>query len=63
MDPKGVAKRSNGRWARNKQTADYLGVSTMTLWRWKKSAKLNFPAAAVVILSNRHHFKVMPAPR
>jgi hypothetical protein len=48
MDPKGVAKRSSGRWARNKQTADYLGVSTMTLWRWKKSSKLNFPAAAVV---------------
>jgi hypothetical protein len=48
MDPKGVGKRCNGRWARNKATADYLGVSTMTLWRWKRNPKLNFPRAAVV---------------
>jgi hypothetical protein len=48
MDPKGVGKRSNGRWARNKETADYLNISVMTLWRWKRNPKLKFPAAAVV---------------
>jgi hypothetical protein len=34
------------RWARNAQLAKYAGVSTMTVWRWKKLP--DFPPAAVV---------------
>jgi hypothetical protein len=48
MDRKGIGKRGDGRWARNKQTAEYLNISVMTLWRWKRDPKLGFPAAAVV---------------
>jgi predicted DNA-binding transcriptional regulator AlpA len=48
MDPKGVGRRGSGRWARNKQTADYLGVSAMTLWRWKNNPDLGFPPATVI---------------
>ena len=47
-DPKGVGKRSSSRWARNKDTAGYLGVSVMTLWRWKHDPTLGFPAATVI---------------
>jgi uncharacterized protein YjcR len=36
------------RWARNKQLAEYLGISVMTLHRWKRDPKLNFPAASEV---------------
>jgi hypothetical protein len=36
------------RWSRNAQTARYLGISVMTLWRWKHDPKPNFPPAAVV---------------
>jgi hypothetical protein len=36
------------RWARNKRTSEYLCVSVMTLWRWKRDPKLNFPPAAVI---------------
>ena len=35
-----------GRWARNKQLAQYAGVSVMTIWRWKQLP--NFPKAAVI---------------
>ena len=37
-----------GRWARNAALARYLNVSDMTIWRWKKNRKLNFPAPAVI---------------
>jgi hypothetical protein len=37
-----------GRWARNKQTADYLSVTVMTLWRWKHDQSLNFPPAHII---------------
>jgi hypothetical protein len=36
------------RWCRNGKTAKYLGVSVMTLWRWKHNPTLNFPCAAVI---------------
>ena len=36
------------RFARNTQTAEYIGVSVMTLWRWKRDPKLNFPPASVI---------------
>jgi transcriptional regulator with XRE-family HTH domain len=34
------------RWARNAQLAKYAGVSSMTVWRWKKLP--DFPKAAVI---------------
>jgi hypothetical protein len=37
-----------GRWARNAWLARNLGVSDMTIWRWKKNPTLNFPPAAIV---------------
>jgi hypothetical protein len=42
------AEFGRGRWARNKATADYLNISVMTLWRWKRDPALGFPAAAVI---------------
>jgi hypothetical protein len=42
------AKFRQSRWARNKATADYLNISVMTLWRWKRDPVLGFPAAAVI---------------
>jgi predicted DNA-binding transcriptional regulator AlpA len=41
-------KRETKRWARNSRTARYLGVSDMTLWRWKRDADLKFPTATVI---------------
>jgi hypothetical protein len=34
------------RWARNAQLAKYAGVSSMTVWRWKRLP--DFPEAAVI---------------
>jgi hypothetical protein len=39
-------KYSRGRWARNKQLADYAGVTVMTLWRWKRMP--DFPPSSVL---------------
>lgn len=36
------------RWVRNRTTARYLNISDMTLWRWKRDARLAFPDAAVI---------------
>jgi hypothetical protein len=38
----------NRRWAKNGETAKYLNVSNMTLWRWKHKPGYNFPAAAKI---------------
>jgi hypothetical protein len=37
-----------GRWARNAATARYLRISKMSLHRWKRDPRLNFPPAAVI---------------
>ena len=37
-----------GRWLRNVALAKYIGISYMTLWRWKLDPKLDFPAATVI---------------
>lgn len=34
------------RWVRNKDLAEYLGVTVMSLWRWKRNPTLNFPLAS-----------------
>jgi predicted DNA-binding transcriptional regulator AlpA len=36
------------RWVRNGELAKYLGVSKMTLWRFKNDPSLKFPPASVV---------------
>lgn len=36
------------RWVRNKQLAEYLGVSGMSLWRWKRDPDLKFPPASSI---------------
>jgi predicted DNA-binding transcriptional regulator AlpA len=35
-------------WLGGAQTADYLGVTTMTIWRWERDPELAFPAATVI---------------
>jgi predicted DNA-binding transcriptional regulator AlpA len=35
-------------WLRNRELADFLGISTMTLWRWQKDEALNFPQPSAV---------------
>ena len=41
-------RRPLGRYARNKETAEYLGISEMTLWRWRRDPKLKFPLPSVI---------------
>lgn len=36
------------RWVRNTQLAQYLGVSAMSLWRWKRDPELKFPPASII---------------
>lgn len=36
------------RWARNSELAEYLGISKMTLWRFKHNQKFKLPPAAVI---------------
>ena len=33
---------------RNGQLAQHLGVSSMTIWRWKRNPELKFPSASEV---------------
>jgi hypothetical protein len=43
-----IPSTGRGKWLRNGQLARYLGISNMTLWRWKHDPDLNFPDASVV---------------
>jgi predicted DNA-binding transcriptional regulator AlpA len=36
------------RWVRNSELAKYLGVSKMTIWRFKHDLGFDFPPAAVI---------------
>jgi predicted DNA-binding transcriptional regulator AlpA len=36
------------RWVRNGELAKYLGVSKMTLWRFKRDPSYDFPPAAKI---------------
>lgn len=36
------------RFARNKALAEYLDVSAMSVWRWQRDAKLNFPQPTII---------------
>jgi predicted DNA-binding transcriptional regulator AlpA len=35
-------------WLGGRQTADYLNVTTMTIWRWERDPKLSFPKPTVI---------------
>jgi predicted DNA-binding transcriptional regulator AlpA len=35
-------------WLGGAQTADYLGVTAMTIWRWERDPKLAFPTSTVI---------------
>jgi len=39
---------SERRYARNAPLARYLGISNMTLWRWKHDASLDVPAPFII---------------
>jgi hypothetical protein len=43
-----IPSTGRGRWVRNGQLARYLGVSNMTLWRWKRDPDLDFPDATEI---------------
>jgi len=43
-----IPSTGRSRWIRNGQLAKYLGVSAMTLWRWRRDVTLNFPAASEI---------------
>jgi hypothetical protein len=45
MEPPGRVTR---RWVRNGELARYLGVSKMTIWRFKHVPGFDFPPAAVI---------------
>jgi hypothetical protein len=45
IEPSGQPKR---RWVRNGECAKYLGISKMTLWRFKNVPGFDFPPAAVI---------------
>lgn len=41
-------RRNGRRYAPPKAAAAYIGVTTMSLWRWNHSSALNFPKPAVI---------------
>jgi predicted DNA-binding transcriptional regulator AlpA len=43
-----IQSTGRSRWVRNGALAKYLGVSSMTIWRWKKSSTLNFPSSCEI---------------
>lgn len=45
-------ERTTRRWANNKETAQHLGVSTMTLSRWKRDPTCSFPKPSVIGCGN-----------
>jgi predicted DNA-binding transcriptional regulator AlpA len=36
------------RWVRNAQLARHLGCSVMTIWRWQRDSRLNFPKPTII---------------
>jgi predicted DNA-binding transcriptional regulator AlpA len=40
--------KTESEWLGCAQTAAYLGVTAMTIWRWERDPKLAFPASTVI---------------
>jgi predicted DNA-binding transcriptional regulator AlpA len=36
------------RWARGAAVAKHLGITTMTLWRWVRDPRLDFPRPSII---------------
>jgi predicted DNA-binding transcriptional regulator AlpA len=43
-----ISTEQKRRWARNGELAKYLGVSKMTIWRYKHEPSYDFPPAAKI---------------
>jgi hypothetical protein len=46
-----IVSRKDGpgrRWVRNRRLAEYLDVTEMTIWRWKRDPRLKFPLSGVI---------------
>jgi predicted DNA-binding transcriptional regulator AlpA len=41
-------ERDRSRWLRDGELAEYLGVTKMTLWRWRRKPGLNFPQPSMI---------------
>ncbi len=44
----GHRRPGDARFVRNKALAEYLGTTVMTIWRWRRDPKLNFPQATEI---------------
>jgi predicted DNA-binding transcriptional regulator AlpA len=40
--------KPESKWLGGARTADYLGVTAMTIWRWERDPELTFPTATVI---------------
>lgn len=40
--------KAESEWLGGAQLAAHLGVTTMTIWRWERDSKLNFPQPTVI---------------
>lgn len=47
-DIQGQRRSRDARFLRNKALAEYLGTTVMTIWRWRRDPKLNFPQATEI---------------
>jgi predicted DNA-binding transcriptional regulator AlpA len=47
-NPLAIEPEAKRRWVRNGELAKYLGVSKMTLWRFKRDPSYGFPPASKV---------------
>ena len=43
-----IPSTGRSKWLRNGPLARYLGISNMTLWRWKRDPDLDFPDATEI---------------
>jgi predicted DNA-binding transcriptional regulator AlpA len=43
-----MSKMIEAEWLGGAQLAALLGVTTMTIWRWERDSKLNFPQPTVI---------------
>jgi predicted DNA-binding transcriptional regulator AlpA len=43
-----------GEWLGGAKLADFLNVTVMTIWRWERDTKLNFPKPSII--NNRKYW-------
>ncbi|WP_377828812.1 helix-turn-helix transcriptional regulator [Bradyrhizobium lupini] len=42
------ANKKPGQWLRNRDLADLLNVTPVTIWRWQRNASMKFPQPSIV---------------